>query len=380
MRKHTRLTRRSFVAGASGAALAFPILNSGYSGLNAAIPPKYSTRAMDIVGEALVIDMLAPLHMDFSPDANTRPPSAQAIADYKASGITGFHNSFGLGGPEAFTNALAYFANWQGYAGRSPDVFALIGTMADLEHAKATGRIGVIMGVQNADHFRKASDVKTFYDLGQRCSQLTYNSQNLLGSGSTERVDGGVSDYGAKIIEAMNEVGMLIDVSHSGDQTTLDAVKLSPMPIAFTHSNCRAISGHVRSKTDEAIKALGDKGGVMGIAGVRQFVSKTDPTDISNIADHIDHVVKLTSIDHVGIGSDSDLYGYDDMKPEQNAMLRAAYKGSYAFRDKIDVDGFDHPLKMFDLTEELLRRNYSAENINAILGGNFQRLLRDTWK
>ena len=380
MDKQARLTRRSFVAGAGGAALAFPMVNFGYYTLSAASSRKYSRRAMDIVGEALVIDMLAPLHMDFSPDANTKPPSEQAIADYKASGITGFHNSFGLGGPDAYTDTLRYFANWQGYAGRSPDVFALIGTMAELEHAKATGRIGVIMGVQNADHFRSVEDVKTFYDLGQRCSQLTYNSQNLLGSGSTERVDGGVSDYGVEIMKAMSEVGMLIDVSHSGDQTTLDAVKLSPVPIAFTHSNCRAISGHVRSKTDEAIKALGDKGGVMGIAGVRQFVRKTDPTNITHIADHIDHVVKLTAIEHVGIGSDSDLNGYDDMKPEQNEMLRSAYKGSYAFRDKIDVDGFDHPLKMFDLTEELLRRNYSAQNIKAVLGGNFQRLLRNTWK
>ncbi len=380
MGRQAGLTRRSFVAGAGGAALSFPMVNFGYYRLSAESSREYSKRAIDIVGETLVIDMLAPLHMDFSPDANTKPPSEQVIANYKASGITGCHNAFGLGGPNAYTNALRYFANWQGYAGRSPDVFALIGTMAELEHAKATDRIGVIMGVQNADHFRTVDDVKTFYDLGQRCSQLTYNSQNLLGSGSTERIDGGVSDYGAEIIKAMSEVGMLVDVSHSGDQTTLDAVNLSRVPIAFTHSNCRSISGHVRSKTDEAIKALGDKGGVMGITGVRQFVSKTDPTNITHIADHIDHVVKLTAIEHVGIGSDSDLYGYDDMKPEQNKMLRAAYKGSYAFRDKIDVDGFDHPLKMFDLAEELLRRNYSAQNIKAVLGSNFQRLLRDTWK
>ena len=380
MTAQKNLTRRTFIAGAGGAALAFPMVNFGYYRLSAASPRKYSKRAIDIVGDTLVLDMLAPLHMDFSPDANTKPPSEKAIADFRASGITGFHNAFGLGGPEAYTNALTYFANWNGYIGRSPDVFALIGTMADLEHARAKKRVGVIMGIQNADHFRNVADVKKFYDLGQRCSQLTYNSQNLLGSGSTERVDGGVSDYGFDIIKAMNEVGMLIDVSHSGDQTTLDAVKLSPVPIAFTHSNCRAISGHVRSKTDEAIKALGDKGGVMGIAGVRQFVSKTEPTNITHIADHIDHIVKLTSIEHVGIGSDSDLYGYDDMDPEQNKMLRSAYKGSYACREKIDVDGFDHPLKMFDLTEELLRRSYSAANIKAVLGGNFQRLLQNTWK
>ena len=123
MNRQSGLSRRAFVAGATGAAMTFPMVNFGYYKLNAATPRTYSKRAIDIVGEALVIDMLAPIHMDFSPDANTRPPSEQAIADFKASGITGFHNSFGLGGPEAYTYALAYMANWQGYAGRSPDVF-----------------------------------------------------------------------------------------------------------------------------------------------------------------------------------------------------------------------------------------------------------------
>lgn len=372
-------TRRKILASGAGAAIAFPMVNMGQYAFGAE-KQKYSKRAVELVTETLVLDMLAPLHMDFSPEANTKPPSDKVIADFKRSGINGFHNSFGLGGPNAYENALAYMANWQGYAGRSPDVFALIGTVEGLEHAKATGRVGVIMGVQNADHFRRTEDVKTFYDLGQRCSQLTYNSQNRLGSGSTERVDGGLSDYGVKIMEAMASVGMLIDVSHSGDQTTLDAANLASVPIAYTHSNCRAISGHPRSKTDEAIKALGENGGVMGVSGVRQFVSKTDPTDITNIVDHIDHIANLIGIEHVGIGSDSDLYGYDDMKPEQNKMLRDSYKGSYAFREKIDVDGFDGPLKMFNLTEELIRRNYSNKHIKGVLGDNFKRLLQNTWK
>ena len=177
----------------------------------------------------------------------------------------------------------------------------------------------------------------------------------------------------------MNAVGMLIDVSHSGDRTTLDAVALSPKPIAFTHSNCRALIEHPRVKTDEAIRALAAKGGVMGITGVRNFVSSTEPTSVATIVDHIDHVVKLVGIDHVGIGSDADLNGYDDMSAEGNKALRAAYKSSYAFRDKIDTDGFDDPTKMFSLTEELIRRRYSDANITAVLGGNFQRLLAETW-
>lgn len=374
------LARRPVLATLASSAVAFPMLNSGYFRLGAEPARSYSRRAIDLVHSSLVIDMLGPLTLDLSSGAFAKPLSAQAVRDFRASGITGFHNSFGIGGPDAYAEVLAFLAGWQGFAGRHPDVFALIGSGADLDNAKATGRIGVIMGVQDADHFRTPADVATFYQLGQRCSQLTYNEQNLIGSGSTDRVDGGVSDYGAAIIKAMNDAGMLVDVSHCGDRTTLDAVATSTVPIAFTHSNCRAIAHHPRTKTDEAIKALGAKGGVMGITGVRQFVSPVDPTTIATMVDHIDHVVKLIGIDHVGIGSDADLYGYDRMAPDQYAKLKASYKSSYAFRDKIDIDGFNHPRKMFDLTEELIRRNYSDANIAAILGGNFRRLLGATWK
>jgi membrane dipeptidase len=255
----------------------------------------------------------------------------------------------------------------------------MVDRVGDIEHAKASGKLAVIMGQQDADHFRTPDDVKLFHQMGQRVSQLTYNAQNLLGSGSTERVDGGVSDYGVAIIEAMNKVGMTVDVSHSGDRTTLDAIEISSKPIAITHSNCRALNEHPRLKTDEAIKALARKGGVMGISGVRMFLSKQEPTTVETIVDHIDHVVKLTAIEHVGIGSDSDLLGYDKLPPAMNKALRANYKSSYAFREKIDTEGYDTPTRLFDLTEALVRRGYSDAHIGLILGGNFKRLLTETW-
>ena len=120
-------------------------------------------------------------------------------------------------------------------------------------------------------------------------------------------------------------------------------------------------------------------GGVMGITGVRMFVKDKEPTTIEDIVDHIDHVAKLVGIEHVGIGSDSDLMGYDDMPKDQYEKLKAAYKASYAFRERIDTDGFDHPLKTYDLTAALLRRGYGEANIQAVLGGNFRRLLGATW-
>ncbi|MGH6780476.1 MAG: dipeptidase [Sphingomonadaceae bacterium] len=355
------------------------MINTGMFRLHAASPRIYSKRALDIVRQTLVIDMLAPLKIDFRPEYYASPLSEMDAADFRASGITGFHNAIGTGGPQAREETLTWIAAWQGFAGRNSHVFSLVDKAADLDRAKREGKCAVIMGLQNSEHFQKVEDVKLFHQLGQRTSQLTYNSQNLLGSGSTDRIDGGVSDFGEAIIKAMNAVGMLVDVSHCGDRTTLDAIALSPKPIAITHSNCRALNNHPRLKTDEAIRALGAKGGVMGITGVRMFVRDKEPTTIAHMVDHIDHAVKLIGIDHVGIGSDADLNGYDDMPADQYKQLKAGYKSSYAFRDKIDTDGFDSPTKTYDLAEELIRRNYSNENIAAVLGGNFRRLLGATW-
>ena len=376
------ITRRDVLKSAAAVTVlstGFPMINMGRYQAFADSPTKYSAKTMRTVERALVIDMLAPLKIDFSPEAYALPLTEQQVAMYRSSGITAFHNSIGTGGPQVVEETLSFMAAWQGFAGRNSQVFSLVGTAADLDRAKAERKVAVIMGVQNAEHFRTAADVKTFYQLGQRCSQLTYNSQNLIGSGSTERVDGGISDFGVEIIKAMNEVGMLVDVSHSGDRTTLEAIELSPKPIAITHSNCRALLDHPRLKTDEAIRKLAEKGGVMGITGVRMFVRDKEPTTLEHIIDHIDHVAKLVGIEHVGIGSDSDLNGYDDMPPDQLKMLRGSYKASYGFRDKLDIEGFDHPKKTFDLTEALFRRGYSEQNITAVLGGNFRRLLGATW-
>jgi membrane dipeptidase len=372
------LTRRHLIKGALAAG-AFPMINRGSFAFAAAPAHQYSARAVTVVRDSLVIDMLAPLKLDFDPKFFDHPFGPKDIADFKASGITGFHHSIGIGGPTAKTDALDFLASYQGWVGRQADYFTLVGTAGDLDHAKAEGKFAIIMGLQNADQFEKPEDVLYFYRLGLRCAQLTYNSQNWIGSGSTDRVDGGVSDFGEEIIKAMNKTGMLVDTSHCGERTTLDAIELSPKPIAITHSNCKAIAQHPRNKSDEVIRKLAAKGGVMGISGVRMFVSTKDPTTVANMVDHIDHVVKLAGIEHVGIGSDADLNGYDDMPPDQYRDLKASYKASYAFRDKIDIDGFDHPQKIYDLTEELIRRGYSDANIRLILGGNFRRLLGATW-
>jgi membrane dipeptidase len=193
MNGNSSSTRRRFLQAAAGAALCtgFPMINTGRYRLLAATTRKYSARATKIVERALVIDMLGVIKLDFEPTAFANPATPDEAAMYRASGVSAIHNAVGVGGRE---EALEFLAAWQGYAGRNADLYSLVGNAYDLDKAKAQNKIAVIMGIQNAEHFRDAKDVKTFYQLGQRCSQLTYNSQNLLGAGATDRIDGGVSD------------------------------------------------------------------------------------------------------------------------------------------------------------------------------------------
>jgi membrane dipeptidase len=120
-------------------------------------------------------------------------------------------------------------------------------------------------------------------------------------------------------------------------------------------------------------------GGIMGITGVRMFVRDQEPTTIEHALDHFDHVKKLVGVEHLGVGSDVDLDGYDDLPEAEHMAMRSGYKGTYAFREKDDIEGLDHPKRMFDLTEGLIRRKYADREIEMILGGNFKRVLSQIW-
>lgn len=386
-REKNHITRRELLkrAGLAGAGvMAAPMINRGRFSIFAGSPMEYSARAIDLVTQSTVIDMLCVLTLDFpKQDKWMLEPDTFTAADFqpfKDSGINVIHPAVGLGGPNAYESTLRFFASWNAFIANHDAYFIRIDSAADLDRVKKSGKVGILLGLQNSDQFRRPDDVDFFRGLGQRVSQLTYNSRNLIGNGSTERRDEGISDFGVAIVERMNKVGMAVDVSHCGDRTTLDAFEISKKPVLITHSNCRALVGdHPRCKTDEAIKKVGAAGSVMGITGVRMFVKVDEPTTVEHLLDHYDHVRKLIGPEHLGVGSDIDLYGYDKMPPEQNKQLRASYKGSYGFREKIDIEGVNHPKRMFDLTEGLIRRKYTDADIRGILGGNFARVLKQIW-
>ena len=374
-----QVTRRTVVT----AMLTAPMLNLGRFRLFPGLPIEYSARCLTLMQESTVVDMLSVLTISDKWQEWARAPETFTEKEFQRfldSGIQVFHHAFGLGGPTAYEAAINYFGAVNALIAGSDQYMMRIDSAADFARVKSSRKIGILPGLQNAQHFRRPADVPFFFGLGERVAQLTYNSRNLIGNGSTERRDEGISDFGAAIIDQMNKTGMAIDVSHCGDRTTLDAFELSKMPVLITHSNCRALApGHPRCKTDDAIRAVGKAGSVMGITGVRNFVKNAEPTTIEDVIDHFDHVRKLIGPEHLGVGSDVDLDGYDDLPAEALKQLRASYKDSYSFRDKIDIEGLDHPKRMFDLTEGLIRRKYSDAEIRGILGGNFIRVLGQVW-
>lgn len=380
-----KLSRRNFINGAA-IALAFPMINANAFKVFADEGKTYSTRAIDLVNKTQVFDMLSLPYslgtwMTAAFSENPKQHDGLEITDTQlksilSSGIDVFHPAAGVGAEEAAT----FIARTNALANEHPEHLRRVDSIDDLNMLKKGERIGYIVGIQNADHFRTLDDINQYYHLGQRVSQLTYNSRNLIGTGSTDRSDGGLSSFGVNVIERMNKVGMAVDVSHCGDRTTLDAFEVSQKPVLITHSNVRKLAGgHVRCKPDEAIVAMAKAGSVMGITGVRQFVSDKEPTGIAQVIDHVDYIAKLVGIEHVGVGSDMDLDGYDDIPEPAYSALKSSYSSSYKFRGKIDADNFNHPKRIFDLVDGLIGRGYTDAHIQMVLGDNFKRVLADIW-
>src|SRR5690606_3289904 len=213
-----RMTRRELLGTAARVAGAWafaPMINIGRYRL---FPggQEYSARAVRLVRESLVIAMLSPLPLTFAQMRRSSDnPASFADADfrrYQESGIDVFHVAVGIGGPDAHQATLRFIASWNAFLAGQHGRFARVDSAADLDALKGSGKVGILLGVQNSQHFRTVDDVDMFHGMGQRVSQLTYNSRNLIGDGSTERTNAGISDFGVAIIQRMNEVGMAVDV------------------------------------------------------------------------------------------------------------------------------------------------------------------------
>jgi membrane dipeptidase len=281
--------------------------------------------------------------------------------------------------PEAFDRAEWFYRGFHRIVETHPDWFSLVLNPSDLAANRHLGKIKIILGMQNGDHFRTPADVAHFHGLGQRVSQLTYNRENALGGGAFSQV--GLKPYGRDVIRAMNAAGMVLDLAHSNAQTALEACAETEVTPIISHTNCRALNaGFDRAMPDEVIRAFAAKGGVIGVTVVRQFVSPNEPTTIEDFLNHIDHIVNLVGVEHVGIGNDNDLSALDGVDPEaQRAAFAAPGQAQYRWRERTEIDGLDHPRRFYDICEGLVRRGYSDEHIRLVLGGNWERVLTHIW-
>jgi len=328
--------------------------------------PSYSALTLDLVRESIVIDMMGLLSLNYRKVLEwQRNPASLQEADFQKlrdSGTTVFHQSFGFVEGDVYSTSLRDIHGWNAVIAAHPGKFLRIDSAHDVARVKTERKIGIVIGQQNSQHFRTVEDVDRFYALGQRVSQLTYND-NRLGGGSSGRNNIGLSAYGASVVARMNKLGMAVDVSHCSDRTTFDAIEASSKPVLATHSNCRALVANARCKSDETIRKMADKGGVMGITLVRSFVRPGGSASMEDALNHVDHVAAIAGIEHVGLGTDVDLDGRDRAAPPL----------------RYDLDGVCYRQKIFDFTEGMVRRGYSRENIVLVLGKNFQRALAEIW-
>jgi membrane dipeptidase len=300
------------------------------------------------------------------------------------SGLTMLDTTLGPAGTPTFSYEAAVqdLATWHGVFNQNRDRLIHVRRADDIVQAKREGKFAVMLGFQNGTHLnRDIRNVDFFYNLGIRQIQLTYNELNALGAGSTERVDTGLSDFGVEVVHRMNQLGMLVDLSHCGIRTTLDAIEVSRKPPIFSHTNCRALNDNMRCKTDEQIRKLAAKGGVMGITTVNFFVSNKPRSTLDDYIAHIEHVVKLVGIDHVGIGTDSSVPGWRVNFPDEKAFW--AFHNQFKFKPGADVrwppfiEELDVPEKFHVIKRRLLQKGFSASDVAKILGGNFLRIYRE---
>ena len=254
--------------------------------------------------------------------------------------------------------------------------------------AKAQGKMGLVLHFQNTLPFgRDLSLVRVFYKLGVRVVQLTYNSRNFVGDGCEEKADAGLSAFGVKLIEEFNKEGVVVDLSHTGYKTTMEAMEVSQQPVVFSHSNARAVLNSARNISDEQIKALARSGGVIGVNGTPYFVSEKAKPTMQDLMNHIRHIADLVGMDHVGLGLDY----YEGMagvaSDEQAQKLYADFVSSgtwnpctYAPPPWYFPDAIRKPSDLPNLTVALSKEGFQEDEIKNILGLNFLRVFKEVWK
>jgi len=296
---------------------------------------------------------------------------------YRESGLT--CGTFGIevqDGRDPFANL------WEAKAMRYADLpwLRYVTSASEIRRAKCSGETAFYAHCQPLSPAPR--DLRLWdlaYQKGLRSFMLTYNQMDIIGVGCTERVDAGLSSFGLEVVKHCNAIGMIVDVSHCGHLTTMDACRYSTKPVNANHTAARSVHRHARGKSNEALKAIAATGGVIGVVAVPAFLTDADEPSVEHMLDHIDYISGLVGWRHVAIGTDWPLQAPEALQRE----LLAPSNRALGFReeDRLDVTrrlaGFDDCRDLPNITRGLVHRGYTDEQIKGILGENALRVFEE---
>lgn len=279
-----------------------------------------------------------------------------------------------------FRQTMANVSQWLAWFESHGDLIMPVHTIADIHAAKAAGKVGIILGWQNTSAIdNDIGNLRLFHALGVRVMQLTYNTQNLIGSGCWESRDSGLSDFGRHAIDEMNQLGILIDLSHVGPVTSAEAIAHSKMPVAYTHC-CPMLKEHARNKTDAQLRAVADRGGFVGFASYTPFLPKGDDTTIDDCVAAMDYLINLIGEEGVGIGTDwvqdQDVAFYDYLTLDKGTgrPTTPPFKAVPPMPKGLASMG-----EFGNFIPAMERAGWQETRIRRVLGENWLRFLGDVW-
>jgi membrane dipeptidase len=292
------------------------------------------------------------------------------LTRYKNNGVTFVSLNIGMD-MDSFDNVIQVLARFRYYITSHNDEYILALTANDILKAKESGKLAIAFDLEGSDPLLgNLNMISFYYDLGVRQMLLAYNKDNRTSGGCMEG-NIGLTDFGKDVIREMNRVGMVVDVSHMGYRATMEAFEVSSKPVIFSHSNPKGLREHARNISDEQIKACAQTGGVIGINGIGDFLGGTSS---ELIVANIEYVMNLVGPEHVGIGLD---YVID----KQEVLDYIKNNPDVFPADKIaDFMSFVEPEQIPEFTKLLVQKGYSEQIISGILGGNFLRVAKETWK
>jgi membrane dipeptidase len=271
---------------------------------------------------------------------------------------------------------IAVLANFRRKILSRPEEFMLAATVQDILNAKRNQKLAVTFDLEGVRALNGRIDmIEMFYALGVRQMLLAYNRNNAAGSGCHDE-DIGLTAFGSDIVREMNRVGMVLDLSHTGYRTSIEAMERSEKPAVFSHSNPRSVFAHDRNIVDDQIKACAATDGVIGVVGLNRFLGDWR-IDSECICDHLDYIIDLVGPRHAGLGLDyafeTTLDGMDELIAKNPEFWPAnAYPNG--------VTSYAHPDQISEIANILLRRGHNEIDVTAILGGNFMRVAQEVWK